>query len=166
MPSLIIARRTIIRAVAGLLIFLAGWGIWEFQPRRQVRNAFDGLIHAVERRDWTKVQSTLSPAYQDQWGQDREQAVADAREVFGQFVVLGVITDPATVAVHKADGTVRCRPKLTGTGTAVAQMLVSHVNALPEGMVFQWRRESWKPWDWKLVSVRHPLAGAAMEALP
>ncbi len=156
MHSLIIARRTILRTIAGLVVLLAAWGIWEFQPARQVRKSFDRMIHAVESRDWAKVQSLLSPAYHDQWGQDRAQAVAAAQEVFSQFIVLGITTDPAAMAVSKTGGTVRCRPKLTGSGTPVAQLVISHVNALAGEMTFEWCRESWKPWDWALVSVSHP----------
>ncbi|HEY1583637.1 MAG TPA: hypothetical protein VGF73_11125 [Chthoniobacterales bacterium] len=34
--------------------------------------------------------------------------------------------------------------------------IIEWVNSLTTPFELRWRRESWKPWDWKLVEVRNP----------
>ena len=163
MPSLTLRRETVIVVVATLLAAVLGWAVFEFQPIRQLRKTFSAFVQTGEKRNWEKGQTFLAADYKDQWGLDREQAVLTAKELFAQFLVLGITTDPVAVSVNGNEGTVRTKPRLQGSGTPIAQMIIARANDLPGEMTFQWRKESWKPWDWKLTSASHPDIGPIPE---
>lgn len=132
------------------------WLVVEMQPRHQAAKAFDTLIASAEARNWKSFRSVISNQYRDQWGMGADQLVEGASEALRQFFTLDIqMTQPQlTVVGNSAE--VRCRPRLTGTGTPLAQMLVDRSAALQQDTVLTFRRESWKPWDWKLVSVAQP----------
>ncbi len=46
--------------------------------------------------------------------------------------------------------------QIAGSGSEFAPEIVERVNSLTEPFVLHWRRESWRPWDWKLVRVSNP----------
>ncbi len=161
MPSFSVSRRTLAVVPVLLAAFTLGWALWEFQPRRQLEKAFARFVEAGERRDWKTASTFLAPNYKDCWGMTREQAISTASEWLGSFFVLEITTEPMTVSAQDRLATVRTRPRISGNGNAIAQIVMNHVNAQTDEMTFSWRRDSWKPWDWKLTSVDHPgLAGA------
>lgn len=139
-----------------MALLLCAWAGFELMPARQLDRAFDCLIRAVEKRDWKKVREIMADDYQDGWGQDREQAVASASQVLGQFLVLGVTIDRRSVEREGGRATISARLRLEGRGSPLAEIVLQGTNALQDDFQFAWRRKSWKPWDWKLVSVNQP----------
>lgn len=58
--------------------------------------------------------------------------------------------------IKRIQGSWQGRLAIRGRGTAVGEMIFSRVGALQDDFVFAWRKENWKPWSWKLVSVAQP----------
>jgi hypothetical protein len=139
-----------------VLLALALYAAWLWQPERQVRLHTAHFLKAVERRNWDGVQGFVSDKYSDRWGHDKEIVVREAREVFRQFVLLTVQNETVACDVAAGTGIAHTRVKLAGNGGPLAQFAVEKVNRLREPFVFEWRSMSWKPWDWRLVRVDHP----------
>lgn len=156
MVSFSISRRAVWISLLAIFFGLVAWAVFEYQPSRQLHRVFERFVAAGERRDWQKVAEFLAVDYRDRWGHDRDSAVATASELLGHFFVLDIATEPLSIDLEGVRGTVRTRPRLSGNGTAVAQYVMARANELREEMTFVWHRGSWKPWDWKLVSVEQP----------
>jgi hypothetical protein len=97
-----------------------------------------------------------SGSARDQWELGADQLVEGASEALRQFFVLDIEMTQPRLSVSGDSAEVRCRPRLSGSGTSLAQMLMERSSALQQDTVLTWRRESWKPWDWKLVSISQP----------
>lgn len=134
----------------GLFLLL----LW--QPSRQVRLHQRHLLHAIERRNWSTVGDLVSPAYRDQWQQDRSRLLADLAEVFRQFLACSVEGEERALTVENGEGSTATRITLRGSGSELAEYAKQRVNGLREPFLFKWRQRSWKPWDWQLVEVRQP----------
>lgn len=137
-------------------VALLAWVAWEFSPDRQIRKCFQRLLQSAENRNWDKVRSLMASDYRDQWGFDREGTVEAGRQVLGHFFVLGI--DPGKPDIQRKDNeaTILAPLRLSGKGTGLAEAAMERVNSLQEPFRFAWRRETWHPWSWKLVSVEQP----------
>lgn len=156
MAILVFSRRALWVAISAVAAGLLAWAVFEFQPSRQLHRTFEKFVTTGERRDWETAASFLASDYRDDWGHDRETGIATASELLGHFFFLEITTNPVKITVNGSRGEVRTRPRLAGNGTAIAQYVMTRANELQQEMTFVWRRESWKPWDWKLVSVHQP----------
>lgn len=114
------------------------------------------ILKKVERRNWAGVGNLLAENYTDRWGHDKASAAADAREAFRQFLFVTVENRTDWSEVVGDHGTTRTRIKISGSGGPGAQLVMERVNTLREPFVFEWRKMSWKPWDWQLLSLDHP----------
>ncbi len=139
---------------AGLLVaFVIGiclvrlWG-----AEKQVRLHSEHLVHQVERRNWSAVENFVAPDYGDDWGDDRARLLTRLRLAGRFFFDLTITASEAQTQVNPPQGSWRARIRLSGRGEAAAE-ITTRVNSLTSPFVLQWRRESWKPWDWKLVRV-------------
>ena len=131
--------------------------LWLWQPRCQLLLHQENLRHAIEARDWSRVESLVDPHYSDRWGFTRETGMQEARQWLGQFLSLTVTADAAGDQLTPDGGIVTERWKLDGPGvTEAAGMVKDRVNSLQSPFVFQWRHASWEPWNWTLVRVDNP----------
>ncbi len=145
-------KRLALGAAAALLA-LALWLAWLWQPERQVRLHTAGLLKAIERRNWNKVQDQFADNYSDRWGHDKAFVLSGLHQVFGSFVFLKI--EHENLSVSAASGSTITRVKMSGQGSVVAQYVMTKVNGLGEPFTFTWLRRG-KPWDWQLTSVDHP----------
>jgi hypothetical protein len=127
--------------------------LWLWQPERQLLLHQAHLRDAVERRNWGRLEELIDPAYSDSWGYTRDTGMSEARQWLGQFFALTITAEPVEDHLTPGGGTVTERWKMEGTGTEAASMVVERVNGVADPFVFQWKRRSWKPWDWTLVRV-------------
>ncbi len=127
-----------------------------WQPARQLRLHQANLLRAVEKRNWDRFARFVADDYSDRWGHDKEFVLRESREVFRQFLFLGVRHEICAVQKLEENGTVVVRIELTGSGGPLADMAKERVNSLAQPFAFRWRRQSWKPWDWQLVAVDQP----------
>jgi hypothetical protein len=149
-PSL----KMVLAVLAIGLLAATGFAVVEFQSERQLNRAFERLISAVEARDWKRVEAMTAADYADQWGMNRTQALEIGSEILRHFFVVEITISDVSLSVADRDpGEVHAVLRVSGNGTAIAQSVMAEANQLQNPFVFQWRKGSWKPWDWKLTSV-------------
>lgn len=145
---------------AGGILLVAGvlWLVWFFLPGPTVERKFSSLLSSVEKRNWEAFSGMLSPDYSDRWGQTAESLPSLAREGFQHFYYLKITPEFRPEAIASGGREMRISAKLhfSGGGSPLAVMVMDEANALGESFEFTYRKESWKPWDWKLVSMDHP----------
>lgn len=135
-----------------LVLFL----LWLWKPERQVRLHTSHFLKSVERRNWNSSKSFLADDYTDRWQHNKETAVADAREAFRQFMFVTIENRIDSCEMAGDHATVRAVIKISGNGGPVAQLVMERVNTLSGPFTFEWRKGTWKPWDWQLTQVDHP----------
>jgi hypothetical protein len=144
-------------AIAGIaLVACALWCLWLWQPERQVLKHNASLIRAFEKRDWNKVERLVDEKFSDRWGHDRERVIRESREILRQFFAIEIAQEDQGVVVPGETGRVEARIRIKGSGSPIAQLAMQTVNSVQTPFRFEWRRKSWKPWDWQLVSVDNP----------
>lgn len=148
--------RAVLLTVGVLVVALVGYAFYAFAPDRQLARAQTRLLSAVEGRDWKKAESMMADDYRDAWGFDRTRAIQLGSELLQHFFVLGIESGGTMLEISDTSGTVRSVIRFSGNGTAIAQAVLAEANLLESPFEFTWRRVSWKPWDWKLVSVDQP----------
>jgi len=98
----------------------------------------------------------MAEDYADRWGHDKARVAERSREVFRQFLVLGIEVEDLDVLEADGTGTATGRVALQGRGGPLAEMAIQEAATLREPFSFTWRQASWKPWDWKLTRVDQP----------
>lgn len=134
-------------------VLLIAWLAWIRQPEQQIQRKFANLLHQVEKRNWEQVRIAVSANYQDQWGFNREDLLRLTSEVFRQFFFVEITPIARRIAVTSDVAELSAKLRLSGRGTGLAEQGITRAAELKEPFRFIWKRESWKPWDWKLASV-------------
>lgn len=137
----------------GAVMLLIAWLAWILQPAQQVQRKFTNLLHQVEKRNWDQVRAAVSANYQDQWGLKREDLLRLSSEVFRQFFFVEITPVDPQIRVTGDSAELTAKLRLAGRGTGLAEHGIARAAELKEPFIFIWKRESGKPWDWKLASV-------------
>ncbi len=151
--------RRILTAIAAVALVIGAWAAYEFQPRRQIQLASERLLAAVENRDWERVRNTLAPDYADAWQLDRSSIIELASRGFSQFFFLEITPSNWRIDLAGDDSpraTVTIDLTFQGNGTGLAQIALGRLQELKEPFTFDWRKESWQPWSWRLYSAGQP----------
>ncbi len=150
------------RVLAINLVIGAIWFAWPFlrSAETQALNQHRHLLDRAAHRDWTRVFALMAEGYRDDWNPTREEAVALGRELFQGFLVLDLQWQPSSVVRDGKTATVTGFIKAEGTGAGLSQEVINRVNRLRAPFVFIWRKDGWKPGDWRLVSVAQEELGA------
>ena len=143
-------------AGALLMVAAAAYLFQLWQPERQVKLHSLHLITALEERDWNATAEFLDVEYEDQWGHDRTRVLERLGGVMSYTRDLRVRAQSAWVECSADEGEWHARIIVEGEESEVNTVVAQYVNAVVEPFVLQWRRRSWKPWDWKLVGVTNP----------
>jgi hypothetical protein len=158
------ARRTLLIAGGVLLVLAVLIALPFFSPARGVERAWDDVLEAIQDNDGEALGELLGEDYADGFGLNRAEALKLAAAVRGHFVVCSVrrvsselIMDPSGKSAVSR-GLIR----LGGNGSPVAQSAIHASEASQTPTAFRWRRNSWKPWDWRLVSVDNPDAARGL----
>ena len=130
--------------------------LWLWQPSRQVQLHQEHFLDAAQERNWKRFSLLVSPQYSDRWHHDKTSLLNESSEVLRQFFGLTIKRDLVDRSVNADHAKVTMRLKLEGKGTAIAEIASSSINALTQPFSFEWKRQSWKPWDWVLVSADQP----------
>jgi len=149
-------RRLILILITAFVLLFAAWFFWPFleSPAAQVERQHKELIKLAGQRYWTEAKALLAEDYEDQWGSRRDDSIELARQVFSGFLALDLQWKTTEVSVNEPVAKVRGTVHIEGTGPS-AQVINNEVNRLKEPWVFTWRKDGWKPSDWKLVSVKN-----------
>jgi hypothetical protein len=144
-------------ALLALILGLYLFQLW--QPDRQVHLHSLHLAQALEENDWDAAEEFLAVSYRDQWGHDRETVLTRLRQVLHYARNLRINADQTITSAAGSDGKWIARITLQADDNEIAAIIKGRINVLEEPFELNWRRESWKPWDWKLVRV----SNAALE---
>ncbi|NDC75189.1 hypothetical protein EBZ70_07885 [bacterium] len=133
-------------------------------PARGVERSFDHLLEAIEDNDAAKLERLFGADYGPSLGHDRAATLRLAAEIRGQFATCTVCREQSELSLDpsKQSATTRALIRFRGQGSSVARAIVEVSAATPTPAVFKWRRNSWKPWDWRLVGIDHPDAARAL----
>lgn len=137
-------------AVAALALGL--YLAWLWQPERQVRMHTTHLMSHLQSRNWARLPEFISPDFHDAWGDDRERLVARVREVFSYTRGLTITPLAPQIRVQDREGVWTATVKVDGEDSEVMTLIKGRVNSLGAPFELRWRRESAKPWDWKLIA--------------
>jgi hypothetical protein len=155
-------RTWILRIVAINLVVSAVWfgGPFLKSSQTQALDQHERLVALVAHRNWKQTLALMAVDYHDAWDMNREEAVSLGHEVLQGFLMLDLAWKPTSVAQEGKTATITGFIKASGTGAGFSQEVVSRLNNLREPFVFTWRKDGWKPDDWRLVSVKQTeLAG-------
>ncbi|MEQ1842152.1 MAG: hypothetical protein ABL994_17230 [Verrucomicrobiales bacterium] len=143
--------------LGGLFAVAFVWLYWWIRPERQVRRAQGRLFTTVEKRNFEAMSLLIAEDYRDRWQQDKAIVLRGSREVFGQFMMLTIDRADSQAEVRGDSWVLREKVTLKGFGGPLAMHARDEVNKLREPFAMTWRRRSWKPWDWELIAVEHPM---------
>ena len=141
-------------ALLALIVGIYLFQLW--QPDRQVHLHSVHLAAALEQRDWTDVADFLGEDYRDQWGHDRAIVLAKLQQVLHYARNLHIDAQQTITSAAGTEGKWSARIRIEADDNEVAAFIKDRVNVLEEPFELNWRRQSWKPWDWKLLRVSNP----------
>ncbi len=128
---------------------------FRWTSERQLRSKQEALITAIEDGSWRRCEKHISSDYADRWGWTREDLGKAIKDVRSQFMVLSLDFQAPTWDIAGDTATVRGRVKVSGTGIGIGNAIIREANRLEAPGIFTWKKESWLPWDWKLVRLDH-----------
>jgi hypothetical protein len=133
-----------------------GWWLFGQSPEKQVRNAQEKFLLAVEKRDWDKVQSTLATDYADSYGLNRETAPGTAAEVLKGFLFLTLKPTLLPFQPQPTQAQVQVRIQMEGRGLGLSPIVMDRVNSMQQPWHFHWRKDGPWHWNWKITRIHHP----------
>ena len=113
------------------------------------------LLQKIEKHDWTGIENAIAQDYRDDWGHDRDRLLERMREVLRFTRNLKLHAVAADVSTEGRDGKWKSRVQVEGDDNEVMVEIKQRINSLSAPFELQWRRQSGKPWDWKLVRVNN-----------
>jgi hypothetical protein len=127
-----------------------------WRPEIQVRTHSAHLLDAIDHKDWTGFDRFIADDYQDQWGNDRSLVIERTREVFRRLRDVRIDAIGVFVQIEGERGIWRANIQINGDDRdELMTELKMRVNPIKAPFELEWRHQSRKPWDWKLVAVRN-----------
>lgn len=158
-------RTWLFRIVALQAVLSLLWFAWPFlkSARSQALAQHERLVGHVAHRNWKLILALMAEDYHDAWDMKRDEAVSLGHELLQGFLVLNLDWKTTGVSVSGQNATITGHLKASGSGAGFSQEIINRLNQLRDPFVFTWRKESWKPGSWKLISVGQPeLAGVSL----
>ncbi len=165
--QLALPSRRVALVVLGLVLILGLWlALPFFSAGRGVERAWDEVIAAIEDKDTEALGRLLGDDYADGFGLDRAGAIQLAAQIRAHFVVCNLRREKSELVMDpsKNSAVTRALMRFSGSGSPVAQGAIQASAASHTPTAFRWRRNSWKPWDWRLVSIDNPDAARALSS--
>ena len=102
------------------------------------------------------VSDLIGSDYRDRWNHDRTNLIERMREVMRYLRGMRIVTGEPAIKIDNRNAVWMGKITIEGdTGEAMA-LIKERINSLGAPFELQWRRDSAKPWDWKLVGVSNP----------
>ena len=121
-------------------------------PTRQLLSSQERFLAAVSSKNAEAVSGMLDPDYSDQWGfqpADWPGLLQDLRVV---SPVLDIKTDEPVG--DAGTGVVETALRVLSEGPAASRLGIPAIKTKPTRFI--WRRSSWMPWSWRLLSIQNP----------
>ncbi len=146
------------KPLAALLVLIAlGWCAWLWQPERQVQLHQRHLLEAAQTRNWGKFKPLLAEDFRTSGNDDKAATVRMTAEVLRQFFTLEITASETKLTLEGPEAKLSTRLRISGNGMPFAEAVQEALNHSRDPFEFTWRRQSWKPWDWRLVYAGHSL---------
>ena len=145
-------RHFFLLALIPLLLFTS----WHFlNPGAQLKTAQSRLLRALSQKDAAACSKLVHPDYTDQWN----FTAKDWPGILQDLRTLSPILEITMVnpAIDSGNGVVDTSLRVQSNGSPAAGMIAERVTELQEMTRFIWKREAWRPWSWRLVSVQNPV---------
>jgi len=139
-------------------LFALALGLWLahlWSPVNQVRLHSEHLIAQVKQRNWTAIGDFIAADYHDDWNNDRALLLARLRVALRLFSSLTITADTPQMRVEAPFAIWSAKIRIAGSGAEIRPEILERVNRLTRPFELSWRKESWQPWNWKLVQVRN-----------
>lgn len=137
-----------------LIPFLLLATVHYLSPSRQLKASQNQLLEAISNKDEAKLMKLVDPDYTDQWS----FTAADWPAILKDLRMLSPVLE--IVAVNPVpdvdNGVVDTALQAKSAGGPVADSIAAQGVALKEPTRFVWKRRSWTPWSWRLVSIQNP----------
>lgn len=140
-------------AGAILAVILGTYLAFLWQADHQVELHTSHLLRKIEKHDWSGIENAIAQDYRDDWGDDRERLLMRLREVLRFTRNMKITAVAPDVLPEGSDRKWSARVQVDGDDNEVMSEIKQRVNPLDAPFQLQWRRQSSKPWDWKLVRV-------------
>ncbi len=127
---------------------------WNTQSQLELHQT--ALIAGIEDNRWGPCKKRISQNYEDRWGWKRDDLKLVFQDIRSQFLVLGLHLEDTRWNVTNNKATLTARIRVGGTPFGIGSSIQSMINRESSPMIFNWEKESWQPWSWKLVSMNHP----------
>lgn len=141
---------TLLAAILGL------WLAQLWQADKQVRLHTEHFFAQIAERDWSGAGDFIAAEYQDDWGHDRKEVLNRLHLVLRFFTSLTITPAQSQVSANAPAGWWSAKVQIAGEGSEFTREIVDRVNGVTEPFVLHWQRQSWRPWDWKLIRVSNP----------
>lgn len=138
-----------------LAVIVGVWLVRLWEAENQVRLHTEHLLGQIEERDWAGAGDFLAVSYHDDWGDDRQRMINRLRLGVRFFSNLTITPTGTQIHLQEETATWSARIQLAGSGSEMAPEAVEEINRLTTPFELRWKKQSWKPWDWKLVQVRN-----------
>jgi hypothetical protein len=138
-------------ALLAVIVAIYLFRLW--QPEHQIELYTAHLLKKIEARDFARIENMVASDFVDDWGDDRERLLARLREVLRLTRNLEIAAPVPNVSVQGRDGKWWAHVQVDGDDNEVMSEIKQRVNSLSAPFELQWRRQSAKPWDWKLIRV-------------
>jgi hypothetical protein len=136
------------------MAFVLGiYPIWLWQPDHQVRLHSAHLLEKVEKRDWSGIENAIALEYGDDWGDDRARLLGRLREVLPFTRDMKIHAVAPGISSQGRDAKWVAKVEIDRGNNEVMIEIRQRINSLSAPFELRWRRQSNKPWDWKLVHV-------------
>lgn len=129
--------------------------LFEWPASIQVPLKQQAFLVAVEEGDNAAWDHLLSESYRDQWEFSKSNALVALQDVRSQLIGIKIDWNADATFVDEGEGTLRGSMKVEATGFFGTDFITSRINRLDAPWVFHWRKESWRPWSWKLVRIEN-----------
>jgi hypothetical protein len=148
-------RLAIIGALAVILVAIIGLVV-HWQPLKTLQRQQNTLLGAIESKKGARFRRMVSSEYRDRWGfnvDDITEAMLDARS---QFLALVIHSKDQEIKVNGKEAVITCRLTLGGTPIVGGSEVTRRINQLKDPFVFTWRKQSFLPSSWRLISIENP----------
>lgn len=143
-------------SLAATALILLYFVFVHWAPERQVRVKQEQLVLAIAGSDRDTYTALISPVYRDEWNFDRDKLLKAIRQLNRQFISLQATWTPGVQTTSDSTASATGKIQLTGRGNMIGQEAMTRINRLKNPFTFQWKKESWKPWGWRLVRIDQP----------
>ncbi len=129
---------------------------WLWQPERQIQLHSAHFIAQIQNRNWAALPEFIGTDFRDTWGDDREQFLMRLREVSRYTRDLKITSLNSQVREHGGDGFWTAMIKVDGEEGEAMALIKERINSLGTPFALRWRRDSGKPWNWRLTAISNP----------